>query len=155
VRAGGSINNFSMQGKLAPQEFRDPRLFSDRSIWERRDIKNEDNLKLLMRNGMKYNSIVYVTVEKKTWNSCGAKYEIARSVVEKKGLVAVHINSLNHNHRQTPDRLGVNPIHMISIPNGPEMRVPPAAPIRSTCTEGSLPSAREQFEPEVTYPMPV
>jgi hypothetical protein len=90
-------------------------MFSDRSIWERRNIANEDNLKNVMRNAMRYSSVVCVTIGTKTWNSRWAKYEIARSVVDDKGLFAVHVNSINHNVTRTPDLLGLNPLHVMGI----------------------------------------
>jgi hypothetical protein len=83
------VNNVRNNGKIGPRVSHNPRMFSDRSIWERRDIKNEENLKNLMRNGMRYSSVVCVMIGTKTWNSRWAKYEVARSVVDKKGLFAV------------------------------------------------------------------
>jgi hypothetical protein len=109
------VNNVRMQGKVGSREAHNPRLFADRSIWERRNIANEENLKDLMRKAMRYSSVICVTVGTRTWNSRWAKYEIARSVVDDKGLFAVHINSINHNHTKTPDLLGINPLHMMGI----------------------------------------
>ena len=44
-----------------------------------------------------------------------AKYEIARSVIDGKGLLAVHLNSINHNQLRAPDPLGINPLHVLGI----------------------------------------
>jgi hypothetical protein len=109
------VNNIRHQGKIGSRVSGNPRMFSDRSIWERRDIANEDNLKNLMRNAMRYSSVVCVAIGTKTWNSRWAKYEIARSVIDDKGLFAVHINGINHNITRAPDLLGVNPLHVIGI----------------------------------------
>jgi hypothetical protein len=111
------VNNVRNHGKIGPRVSVNPRMFRDRSIWERRDISNEENLKTLMRNGMRYSSVVCVTIGSKTWLSRWAKYEIARAIVDDKGLFAVHINSINHNQTKAPDLPGVNPLHIIGVWN--------------------------------------
>ena len=66
-------------------------------------------------------SVVCVLVGSTTYNSGWAKYEIARAIVDRKGLLAVHINGINHHQRKAPDGLGINPLHMMGIyrsPNG-------------------------------------
>jgi hypothetical protein len=109
------VNNVRQIGKIGPRVAQNPRMFRDRSIWERRDIKTVENLKNLMRNAMRYSSVVCVTIGSRTWNSRWAKYEIARSVVDEKGLFAVHINSIDHHYTKAPDALGVNPLHVMGI----------------------------------------
>jgi hypothetical protein len=109
------VNNVRQIGKIAPRERKNPRTFSDRSIWESRNIKNEENLKNLMRQGVRYSSVVCVLVGTNTWCSRWAKYEIARAVVDERGLLAVHVNSINHHIRKTTDRPGVSPLHVMGI----------------------------------------
>jgi MTH538 TIR-like domain (DUF1863) len=109
------VNNVRQIGKIAPREQKNLRTFSDRSIWESRNIKNEENLKNLMRQGVRYSSAVCVLVGANTWRSRWAKYEIARAVIDERGLLAVHINSINHHVRKTPDRYGINPLHMMGV----------------------------------------
>lgn len=115
------VNNVRQIGKIGPREQKNPRTFSDRSIWESRNIKNEDNLKNLMRHGVRYGSVVCVLVGTSTWRSRWTKYEIARAIVDERGLLAVHVNSINHNIRQTTDSAGINPLHIMGVfhsPNG-------------------------------------
>jgi hypothetical protein len=50
-----------------------------------------------------------------TWKRPWVKYEIARSVIDGKGLVGVHINSINHHQRRAVDQLGFNPIQLMGI----------------------------------------
>ena len=50
------------------------------------------------------------------------KYEIARSVVDGKGLLAVHLNGIDHHARRAPDRLGVNPLHLMGVYRDPSGR---------------------------------
>jgi len=116
------VNNVRQIGKIGPpQESRNARTLSDRSIWERRSITNDEGLKDLMRNGVKYSSAVCVLIGTDTWESRWVKYEISRAVIDGRGLFSVDINSLNHNVRRTPDPPGYNPLHLMGIyrdPNG-------------------------------------
>src|SRR5215472_11148772 len=93
------VNNVRQVGKIGSCEQKNPRSFYDRSIWESRDIKNEENLKALMRNAVRYSSAVCVLIGTKTWQSRWVKYEIARAVIEQRGLLAVHLNGINHHQR--------------------------------------------------------
>jgi antiphage defense system Thoeris ThsB-like protein len=91
------------------------RSFYDRSIWESRNIENDEALKGLMRGAIKYSSAVCVLVGTDTWRSRWVKYEISRAVVDERGLLAVHINGLNHIERRAPDPLGYNPLEVMGI----------------------------------------
>jgi hypothetical protein len=97
------------------------RSFYDRSIWGSNSPRADDGLKDLMRRGVEFSSAVCVLVGTDTWAGRWVKYEIARSVVDKKGLLAVHINGLNHVDTQAPSPRGYNPLHCLGIfhsPNG-------------------------------------
>jgi hypothetical protein len=109
------VNNLRQIGKVGPRESRNARTFYDRSIWERRRITNDEGLKNLMRNGVQYSSAVCVLVGTDTWDSRWVKYEIARAVIDGRGLFAVHINSLDHHVRRVPDPLGYNPLHLMGV----------------------------------------
>lgn len=109
------VNNVRQIGKIGPREQQNPRTFYDRSIWESRNIKNEENLKNLMRRGVQFSSAVCVLIGTNTWRSRWAKYEIARAVIDGRGLLAVHLNSINHHTRKTPDAYGINPLHFMGI----------------------------------------
>ena len=50
-----------------------------------------------------------------TWNRPWVRYEIARAVIEKKGLVAVHINGLRYHKRLTADANGENPLGYMGV----------------------------------------
>jgi MTH538 TIR-like domain (DUF1863) len=91
------------------------RSFCDSSIWEKREIEGDDSLKRLMREAIEYTSVVCVLVGENTWASRWVKYEIARSVIDGRGLLAVHINSLNHHRRGQPDPLGFNPLRLLGV----------------------------------------
>jgi hypothetical protein len=91
------------------------RSFYDRSIWETSKSSNPETLKKIMREGVEYSSAVCVLVGSETWKSRWVKYEIARSVVDGRGLLAAHLNGLNHVQRKVPDPSGYNPLECLGI----------------------------------------
>jgi len=84
------VNNVRQNGKIGAPEVNKRRQFKDRSIWESRDINTDQGLKTLMRNGVKFSSTVCVLIGTSTWFSRWVRYEIARSVIDEKGLFAIH-----------------------------------------------------------------
>jgi hypothetical protein len=72
-------------------------------------------LKSLMRDAVVHTSAICVLVGTNTWQGRWVKYEIARAVVDGRGLLAVHINGLNHHQRQAPDWNGCNPLRLMGI----------------------------------------
>jgi hypothetical protein len=109
------VNNVRQIGKVGTRETKKLRTFYDRSIWESRSIKTADGLKNLMRNGVKQSSAVCVLIGSETWQSRWVKYEIARAVIDQRGLFGVHLNSLNHHQRRGPDGLGLTPLYMMGV----------------------------------------
>jgi hypothetical protein len=91
------------------------RSFYDRSIWEKSKTRDPETLKALMRAAVVQSSAICVLVGTNTWQGRWVKYEIARSVVDRRGLLAVHINGLNHIDRQTPDPRGYNPLECMGV----------------------------------------
>jgi hypothetical protein len=82
--------------------------FYDRAVWESRAAKNEAGLMALMREAVKLSSAVCVLVGANTWRSRWVKYEIARALVEERGLLAIHVNGIGE--RNMPERPGLNPL---------------------------------------------
>jgi MTH538 TIR-like domain (DUF1863) len=107
------VNNVRQSGKVGQDEEKNPRDFYDRSIWEQRSINDPDGLKRLMREGVEHSSVVCVLVGSDTWNSRWVKYEIARAVVDNKGLLAVGINNLPHIKTGLADSQGINPLQVL------------------------------------------
>jgi hypothetical protein len=85
-------------------------------------LRNENTLKNLMRGAIQHSSAMCVLVGTETWQSRWVKYEIARAVIDRRGLLAVHINGLNHVKRRMPDRPGYNPLHLMGVYRSPENR---------------------------------
>jgi hypothetical protein len=72
------------------------RSFYDSSIWERRRLEGDDTLKRLMREGVQYTSAVCVLIGADTWSRRWVRYEIARAIIDGRGLLAVHLNNIRH-----------------------------------------------------------
>lgn len=109
------VNNVRNAWKITHPDSLLMRSFQDSSLWESKKLQGDDALKTLIRDGVQYTSAVCVLVGTETWSRRWVKYEIARSVVDGRGLLAVHINSLNHHQRRVPDALGYNPLHLLGI----------------------------------------
>src|SRR6266436_7197216 len=91
------------------------RSFQDSSLWESRKLEGDEAVKRLIREGVEYTSAVCVLVGSETWQRQWVKYEIARSVIDGRGLLAVHINGLNHHESRSPDTPGFNPLHLLGV----------------------------------------
>jgi Thoeris protein ThsB, TIR-like domain len=109
------VNNVRNAWKIGHPDRPFMRNFYDRSLWESKKRESDDALKSLIRAGMEHSSAVCVLIGTGTWARRWVKYEIARSVVDGRGLLAVHINGLNHHHRRQPDPLGYNPMHLMGV----------------------------------------
>ncbi|MGQ0444713.1 MAG: TIR domain-containing protein, partial [Beijerinckiaceae bacterium] len=91
------------------------RSFSDSSLWESRKREGPESLKQLIRDGVKHTSTICVLVGVETWSRRWVRYEIARGVIDSRGLLAVHINSINHHQTRTPHARGPNPLAYMSV----------------------------------------
>lgn len=109
------VNNVRQSGKIGSEETKNARDFYDRSIWEKRSIEDPETLKRLMREGVQHSSVVCVLVGTNTWNSRWVKYEIARAVIDNRGLLSVGINSLPHVSTGTAAAAGVNPLSVMGV----------------------------------------
>jgi MTH538 TIR-like domain (DUF1863) len=114
------VNCVRNTGKIGSRETKNyVRAFYDRSIWEQRSITNENGLKDLMRKGVEHSSAVCVLVGSDTWQSRWVRYEIARAVIDRRGLLAVHVNGIVHHRRLARDALGLNPLAVMAIGKAP------------------------------------
>jgi len=109
------VNNVRQTGKIGFRVMPRSRGFLDRSVWESRNINTAPGLKQLMQGAMKFSSVVWVLIGTNTWFSRWVRYEIALAIINERGLFAVDLNSINHNHRKTPDPLGVNPLNFMGV----------------------------------------
>lgn len=102
------------------QEFRDTKSgldikFYDGSLWESVKLEGDEALKRLIRDGVQNTSVVCVLIGTETWTRPWVRYEIARSVIDKKALLAVDINGLNHHRDRVPCARGENPLAYMAV----------------------------------------
>jgi antiphage defense system Thoeris ThsB-like protein len=109
------VNNVRNAWKIDHPESVFARSFYDSSLWESKKLEGDEAVKTLIRTGVQYTSAVCVLIGADTWSRRWVKYEIARAGVDGRGLLAVHINGLNHHKRKTPDPLGLNPLSLLGI----------------------------------------
>jgi hypothetical protein len=91
------------------------RSFQDSSLWESKKLTKDDAVKGLIRAGVCYTSAVCVLVGSDTWWRRWVRYEIARAIVDGRGLLAVHLNSIRHHRTLTPHTRGPNPLDYMAI----------------------------------------
>jgi MTH538 TIR-like domain (DUF1863) len=91
------------------------RSFYDSSLWESRQPEGDEAIKRLIREGVEYTSAVCVLVGSETWLRRWVRYEIARAIVDGRGLLAIHLNSILHHHTRTPHTRGPNPLEYMAI----------------------------------------
>jgi hypothetical protein len=89
--------------------------FYDGSLWESRKRDGNESLKRLIREGMEGTSAVCVLIGSHTWSRRWVRYEIARAVIDGRGLLGIHINSINHHQRRAPDPPGPNPLEYMAV----------------------------------------
>jgi Thoeris protein ThsB, TIR-like domain len=91
------------------------RRFYDSSLWESRKLDGDDAVKRLIREGVEYTSAVCVLIGTDTWLRRWVRYEIARAIVDGRGLLGVHLNSIRHHHTKTPHKRGYNPLDFMAV----------------------------------------
>jgi MTH538 TIR-like domain (DUF1863) len=91
------------------------RSFCDSSLWERRKLEGDASIKRLIRDGICYTSAVCVLVGSDTWWRRWVRYEIARAVIDSRGLLAVHLNGIRHHQTKAPHILGANPLEFMAV----------------------------------------
>jgi hypothetical protein len=91
------------------------RSFYDSSLWEAKQIEGDDAVKRLIREGVEYTSAVCVLVGSETWARRWVRYEIARAIIDERGVLAVHLNSIKHHRTLTAHTRGENPLAYMAV----------------------------------------
>ena len=91
------------------------RSFYDSSLWENRQLESSESVKRLIREGVEHTSAICVLVGSLTWSRRWVRYEIARSVIDGRGLLAVHLNTIRHHVTRRSDILGHNPLACMGV----------------------------------------
>lgn len=109
------VNNVRNAWKIDHPDGALNRSFCDSSLWESKKLQGDDAVKSLIRMGVNYTSAVCVLVGTETWKRRWVRYEIARSVIDGRGLLAVHINNLKHHAILQVSPRGVNPVSRMGV----------------------------------------
>jgi hypothetical protein len=109
------VNNVRNAWKITHPDNALNRSFYDSSLWESRQLVNEEALKKLIRAGVLYTSTVCVLAGTDTWERRWVRYEIARAIIDGRGLLTVHLNNLPHHQSKTPHVVGYNPLAFMGI----------------------------------------
>jgi hypothetical protein len=112
------VNDVRLSGefaKTAPNSGREIDGFYDNNLWERGKREGDEAIKALIRDGVKNSSAVCVLVGAETFSRPWVRYEIARAVIDGRGLLAVHVNGLNHHQRRIPHPYGQNPLDYLGL----------------------------------------
>jgi hypothetical protein len=91
------------------------RSFYDSSLWESRKLEGDEAVKRLIRDGVCNTSAVCVLAGANTWERQWVRYEIARAIIDGRGLLTVHLNSIRHHVTKTPHARGLNPLSFMAI----------------------------------------
>ncbi|XYK79842.1 MAG: TIR domain-containing protein [Labrenzia sp.] len=90
--------------------------YTDSSLWESKKLEGPDSLKALIRNGVSGTSVVCVLIGTETWQRRWVRYEIARAIVDEKGLLGVHLNMIRHHKTKLPELFyGSNPLEFMGV----------------------------------------
>jgi MTH538 TIR-like domain (DUF1863) len=89
--------------------------FFDSSLWESKKLTDDDAVKRLIRDGVWNTSAVCVLAGSETWKRRWVRYEIARAIVDGRGLLTVHLNSIRHHVTRTPHTRGPNPLDYMAV----------------------------------------
>jgi len=88
--------------------------FFDGSLWESSKRQGDDNLKALIREGMKNTSVTCMLAGTYTYSRRWVRYEIARSLVKGNGLLSVKIHALADRNGYVSQE-GPNPLDYMGV----------------------------------------
>jgi hypothetical protein len=109
------VNNVRNAWKITHPDSAENRSFRDSSLWEARKLESADAIKNLIRAGVLYTSAVCVLAGSMTWDRRWVRYEIARAIIDGRGLLTVHLNNLPHHRTKTVHPRGRNPLEHMGI----------------------------------------
>ncbi|MBS0234177.1 MAG: TIR domain-containing protein [Proteobacteria bacterium] len=109
------VNNVRNAWKIDHPDTPARRSFYDSSLWESRKLEGPEALKRLIREGAQNTSAICVLIGSETWSREWVRYEIARAIIDNRGLLGVYINGLKHHTMGFPHPNGPNPFEYIGI----------------------------------------
>jgi len=109
------VNNVRNGWKITHPDSALNRSFYDSSLWESKKLEGEEAIKRLIREGVFSTSGVCVLAGTDTWARRWVRYEIARAVIDGRGLLTVHLNGLRHHVTRAPHAKGPNPLAFMAV----------------------------------------
>jgi hypothetical protein len=91
------------------------RAYFDSSIWEKTKITDPVRLRSIITAGMKNSSAVCVLAGSETYRREFVRYEIARAIIDSRGLLTVHINDIPHIDGGLTHPRGPNPLDYMGV----------------------------------------
>ena len=88
--------------------------FFDSSVFEASKKESEESLKTFLRKGLDNTSVTCVLAGTKTWTRRWVRYEIARSLVKRNGLLTVYIHGVKNKDGDIAEK-GVNPLAAMGV----------------------------------------
>ena len=89
--------------------------FYDSSLWESKKLEDDEAVKRLIRDGVWNTSAVCVLAGSETWKRRWVRCEIARAIIDGRGLLTVHLNSIRHHVTKTAHTCGPNPLAFMAV----------------------------------------
>jgi hypothetical protein len=89
--------------------------FLDSRVWEKAKTNGDDSVKHLIREGVDQTSVTCVLAGANTWDRRWVRYEIARSLEQESGLLAVRINGIADAKTRQTTASGWNPLAYIGV----------------------------------------
>lgn len=120
------VNNVRNTWKITHPDSSSNRSFYDSSLWEAKKITNPEVIKQLIRAGVLHTSAVCILAGSDTWCRRWVRYEIARAIIDGRGLLTVHINGIPHHQTKGLHALGRDPLAHLGVAKlQPDKRLPP------------------------------
>lgn len=116
------VNQVRNSWRFQHERQREAEGFFDASIWESSKRTSDDSLKALIREGIKNTSVTCILSGTETHQRRWVRYEIARSIVKKNGLLVVKIHKMKDKsgYDSSP---GENPLDYMGVYKADDDRI--------------------------------
>lgn len=88
--------------------------FFDSSVFEASKKESADTLKRFLREGLDNTSVTCVLAGNQTWSRRWVRYEIARSILKKNGILTVYIHGVKNKDSETAEK-GADPLAQMGV----------------------------------------
>ena len=89
--------------------------FIDHSLWEAARLKSDQALKEVIDNGLNGCGVTALLIGTGTANRKWVRYELVKSFVEGKGILAIHLNRIRSRNTKKISSKGINPLTRLKV----------------------------------------